>query len=426
MGLNFGTFWSVAPGYLVIYLLPVMSRITLTHYVSFVVIFFCSNTESKERSAFICSGSWNITRENSNNTFFQLQRWIHASQNLCGKVLSPGLHVGNGIGSGIESAARWLMWAIEANQIYRPTESWAWADKDKSGCTVGQTVDCYFYPISSCANSDHLLAKKDLHLQSHDEQQYNESTAVFGVGSMDACAIARAAKKPLQWVHGSVLHYIMRLNDSIKVEVDAKIAEIRRQALNGSVVGVHIRRGSPDHGRHPANTSYYISAVDTLAAQLETLGRPISVVFICSDLQQELESNISVLFPRPWKYVLLPHFIYPPQLLGKHEIQHIVESGRLERNGFSRRTMAMEYFTDVEILAQADAFIGSSSNVYTLVTALRVARGFDSFANHSCFMKLTTSPPTLHCEGTQDALEEWRHHSFGGYTGGALFWNYTK
>ena len=107
----------------------------------------------------------------------------------------------------------------------------------------------------------------------------------------------------------------------------------------------------------------------------------------------------------------------------KGEVQHMVESGRIERKGFSRRPLAIEYFTDLSILAQADAFVGSSSNVYTIVTGLRVARGYDLINNHSGFLQLTRTPPKLICEGTLEALEEWQHHSFGGYTGGTLFWN---
>ena len=38
------------------------------------------------------------------------------------------------------------------------------------------------------------------------------------------------------------------------------------------------------------------------------------------------------------------------------------------------RSIALEYFSDVEILAGANALIGSSSNMYTLATGLRVAR----------------------------------------------------
>ena len=371
------------------------------------------------KSAFVCSGSWDVRKNDSERMFGIFQNWIYGWQNNCvGKTTSAGLPIGSGIGSGMESATRWLMWALESNRIYRPSGHWAWADPNV--CPL-KTVDCYFRPLSSCG----LQTLGNMNLFTAEEQnQYNESTQIFGRESQDSCSLARKAKKPLQWIHGSLLHYIMRPSEHLRSEIHAAVVDVRRQAGNGSLIGVHIRRGTPDSGRHVANTSYYIAAVDSIADQLVRLGRPpVTGVYICSDLQQELEVDINIIFPRPWIFFFRPHFFFPPDIFGNKtkEIQHVVESGRIERRGFSKRTMAVEYFVDLEILAQADAFVGSSSNVYTVVTGLRVARGYDLFKNHSCFLQLMGNPVKLVCEGTSEALAEWNHHSLGGYTGGTLF-----
>ena len=370
------------------------------------------------KSAFVCSGSWDVQKNDSRRMFGMLQNWIDYWQNNCDdKTISAGLPIGSGIGAGIEFATRWLMWSLESNQIYRPTGHWAWADPKV--CPL-KTVDCYFQPFSSCG----LQSVGNINVTAVAERnRYKASTQIFGRESQDTCSLARKAKKPLQWIHGSLLHYIMRPNENLRSEIHAAIIDVKQKAGSGSFIGVHIRRGTPDSGRHVANTSYYVEAVDSIAEQLLRLGRPpITGVYICSDLQQELEPDINLIFPRPWIFFFRRHFIFPVNIFGNKtkEIQHVVESGR---SGFSKRTIATEYFTDLEILTHADVFIGSSSNVYTVVTGLRVARGYDLFKNHSCFIQLMGNPVKMFCEGTSEALAEWQHHSLGGYTGGSLFWD---
>jgi hypothetical protein len=70
-----------------------------------------------------------------------------------------------------------------------------------------------------------------------------------------------------------------------------------------------------------------------------------------------------------------------------------------------------------------DAFIGSTSNIYAVVTAMRVARSNDAFQNHSCIVSSRTTPPSFECfpsNATKTLITETSH--MHGYTGGTMFW----
>jgi hypothetical protein len=206
---------------------------------------------------------------------------------------------------------------------------------------------------------------------------------------------------------------------------------LARRAHGEAVIAIHVRGGRPDSKRVPCNVSYYIEAADKIAAELLLIEKKtVKWVFLCSDYQEEVlgsAASLSERFPRQWTYVLLPHLSMAPLINESHtrlrEIQHLMEAKSLDRYGKpSREDIVVEYIADIEILAGANAFIGSSSNLYTLATGLRVARGNDRFVNHSCYMRLATTPPTFHCEGDPVAAELWQHHSLGGYSGGTLWW----
>ena len=70
-------------------------------------------------------------------------------------------------------------------------------------------------------------------------------------------------------------------------------------------------------------------------------------------------------------------------------------------------TKLHRFITDLEILTQADIFLGSHSNMYTVVTALRIARDvnkYNLFKNHSCVLLSSSTqealrPSTVHCDG---------------------------
>jgi hypothetical protein len=135
---------------------------------------------------------------------------------------------------------------------------------------------------------------------------------------------------------------------------------------NGSLIAVHIRGGKPDAGRHPANLSYYIDAIDIKAAELAAVNRPVRLVYIGSDSQDEnIQSSefMNSHYPRPFKFSVLPHI-----QLGHGEVEHLLKGASDPPN---RTELYIEWLADILCYSLADTFIGSSSGLYFVTTGLR-------------------------------------------------------
>lgn len=318
---------------------------------------------SGDASAFVCSGGWPVRRDDSAEAFETLQCWLSEWQHNCSMPVSQGLPVGSGIGAAVESAVRWMLFAVEQNKVYRPTNTPWFVDGSSTNCSIPSihAFDCYFEPVSSCGYSQNRST------QSRCPSLATNLTAQLGAGSVDVCRIATALQKPLQWVHGSMYHYVTRRGaGTVRSRVNARVDSVlARRAHGEAVIAIHVRGGRPDSKRVPCNVSYYIEAADKIAAELLLIEKKtVKWVFLCSDYQEEVlgsAASLSERFPRQWTYVLLPHLSMAPLINESHtrlrEIQHLMEAKSLDRYGKpSREDIVVEYIADIEILAGANAF----------------------------------------------------------------------
>lgn len=366
-------------------------------------------------SAFDCGGrQWELNYSKSSPDMEIFQNWIYAWQHSCG-VRNVDVNPAQswGIGRTLHLAVKNFVTAIEMNMIWRPTEqnaarvsgAFLWAEDNPSNCTLGvRSIDCYFLPISTCGFPSH-----------NENNTHLASKLAFSNQAVDSCAMAQLSKKPLIWVHGQFFHYLSRLRPDIQVDVDEKKKQVfgilgtSKDAFKATI-GVHVRGGAPDTDRKVANLSYYIDAVDTKAAEMAGEGRPVGLVYLCSDLPEEniiSTESMNQRFPRPFKFVVLPHIT-----LGAGEAELNLRG--MLKNHPPKRDLFMEYMADVEILASVDFFIGTFSSVYPMVVALRVARGSPDMRFTSCFLQIQDDVPPLLCEGKNDTAFLW-HHFFGGY-----------
>lgn len=96
------------------------------------------------------------------------------------------------------------------------------------------------------------------------------------------------------------------------------------------------------------------------------------------------------------------------------------------------RQLVLEYLADLEIMADADVFIGSHSSVYPIATALRIARYGEHFqGEQNCFLDIRHGPvPPLVCEKdieiSKCCKEEIWQDFLGGFNGGSVFWTPTE
>ena len=80
------------------------------------------------------------------------------------------------------------------------------------------------------------------------------------------------------------------------------------------------------------------------------------------------------------------------------------------------------FLTDVEIFIHSDVFIGSVSNIYTVVAGIRIARdsnAHNKFKRANCAVfPLGYAGTGLQCEGSAAIKDLWNSNSLGGYRGG--------
>lgn len=405
-------------------------------------------TDSWSRSAFTCKDQapWKVDNQNNADAFLVFQSWLTHWQSNCSKGNSPGIGIGGGLGSTFQGTARWLITAIEMGYVYRPEHTWKWADNEHEHCTFAKPYfDCYFEPFSSCfVNQSSIKNDSRTPIPLLPESFPQTNLILFQKLQGDSCNMAAKMNKSLQWIHGNFLHYLTRPNQKVAAFIELRkkyITDVRNltsqqlsvdnssssnnigKTISSSIIGVHVRGGKPDNKRKAANISHYLNAIDIVANQLAALGRPVDSVFLCSDLPEETfisTAHMQKQYPRPWKYIEVPHIS-----LGGGEAELNLGRRQNPEAGLqpNKRDLAMEYLADIEILAGCDAFIGSHSNIYPVVTALKIGRGLDTskFANHSCIIDIQHDPPEFFCEGSTEIVHIWQQLSQGGYDGGAMF-----
>lgn len=426
-------------------------------------------------SSFECGDDWPIQLNDTDQMEELFQNWITVWQNSCiDKQISRDAVPRGGIGASINSAIKSLIDSIERGMIYRPDQSdFLWSSVDPLNCSLRMTsVDCFLKPISHCIDKGSLSLDYDYDLK-FDNQFDNQPQFLeqFTKSAIDICGISRKLRKPLQWVHSQFIQYMLRFTGQMRLDIRSRFNQVfphdatsfdkgidynknddtrdsrdtRDRGKNslalstgrstGTTIGVHVRYGAKrylDHDRYRIDLDNYIEGVDYIAGILSYLGRPVSVVFFCGDNPEysfKSSQYLAEQYPRPFRYVVLPQvssleFGDPQQILERD----LTSPFASEKHRYDplRYPLFMEYMADIEILAHADAFLGSVSNLYPLVTGLRLSRRLSHrkqqtlentlMLNYSasCFLESRHGGQKFWCEGSPEAKEMWRFY-YGGY-----------
>lgn len=418
------------------------------------VVLFCLRFEceagarSVGKSPFDCTGreKWEVEYENNAADMKLFQGWIYSYQHTCGgKAISSLPPPVSGIGASIQTGVQRLVTAIGSNSIYRPDGStgsaihpgkWVWApDSDKVyNCTFAvPAVDCYFVPLSDCGYQKHPTANWFRFVNNATDASIAENLAAFSTTAMDICTLAATMKKSVQWVHGQFMHYFTRYRPDIRDQVNERThaflgaSSSKAWMDKSSSVAVHVRGDKAmlnSDGRSPAHLDHYMKAVDLKAEAMAAQNRPVGVVYLCSHVQQEniiSAESMQHRYPRPWRYVVLEHTSLGA---GANESVLADQTFRDKEKPYLRQQI-VEYFSDIEMMVDADIFIGTFSSMYTLAAGLRVARYPHLPKNSTCFLDIRNNNnnaqqqqqqqiPALTCEGTVEAEEIWRVMN-GGY-----------
>lgn len=357
-------------------------------------------------------GPWNVNYTNNGEMSSSFQQWVTHWQHSEEKCLS-GTHGyfnfgSGGIGASLSLyAATDFLTALEHGKVYRPSNGSLWADANAKYCTGGvQSLDCYFQTLDSCNKTLSRLSVKE---KSFPPSVYSH------LETINVCTLGRAAQKPVQWVMGQLIDYIIQPSTDLGYVVRGRIAEVlRHMPANTSMFAVHVRTGSPDQNRGVIDVEHYIRVVDEKVGEAAKRGINVSVVYLAS--QSNLESfgtmeSFNAKMNRPYKFVFLPQ--YPLPNSHKAEVEDILHDPTVT---ISRFHLMAEFIADLELFTMAEFFIGSKSTIYITTAALRYARHFERTELRTCFMGRADA---LCCEGTNDVMSLWRFYYPDAFKGGS-------
>eukprot|EP00667_Euglena_gracilis_P011662 EG_transcript_11923 len=387
--------------------------------------------------------AWPINMSDNAECVERLQWWLYAWQfnpKHCASVHAPKLHYLSGLGSSLMESTRLMSQALESSAVYRPAGEWIWADPKSTACQLGfRSIDCFTLPLSVCNASQEIQA-------AFTDDAFNYSLAD---SSMSVCDLAREFQKPTLWVIGNLIRYHLRFSaeqsDTMQSQILTALhgrTEARPKHQYGAVVfheeykhklqdahflsfasylqprttlsaGIHVRAGRPDGKRRVLDVAQYLAALDRKAeASVQAGGPPLAHVYLCSNVPGVALGSLENLyqrFPRNYTYQTLPHMSF-----GNAEAEHVLRLALRRRGTWvpPARDVFMEYVIDVEVLTRADIFIGTHSNVYAVVAALRLTLFPERPLEHTCFLDPHQRQARLVCEGSEEARRFWLK-SFG-------------
>lgn len=287
------------------------------------------------------------------------------------------------------------------------------------------TVDCFFMPLTMCPNQEHAskYARKNFNFSS----ALLEFSGEISHNKLNVCEMAKKAGKSLQWIQGQALIYLMRPRPDIAARVQERVAPIlaKRNSKKESMIAVHVRLHEPGDGRVTQNVSEYMRYVDAFANELASKGKPVVAVYFTSDHIEECIINgsyMSRMFPRSWEYIVLEHHSLGPGDPEKNLLNPTIP----QENKPKTSNLMVDFLVDIEIMSIADAFIGSGSNIFYMVSSLRAAKQ-SGHRNHTCYIggvREADYHPHLLCEGSDEMEKIWTGVSGGGYVGGVPFASY--
>lgn len=260
--------------------------------------------------------------------------------------------------------------SIEGGKILRPSDGYFWASNCEN-CTYNITsLDCYFQGLSSCSLDPIKSTATDLMNQDDRETKFGKRLAV---ANPDICTQAMAIKKPIAWVAGQYLSYIIRPRHDIQAEIYERIKGVlpNINRKHESFIAVHYRGGQPDFNRKVIPLDSYMKAVHQKAELLAMEGRPVSVVYLASQDNVHLFMNTSFL-----KENYGGNFTYKflPPLTSNVDPSKEIELELRSHPDIPRKPYVVEFLADFQLMVKADVFIGSISTIYMIVMLLRYAR----------------------------------------------------
>lgn len=397
---------------------------------------FCSAfpRSSLKFSPFNCGPqTWEINYANHSQASQHMMDWLLHWQFSCDgqQTYREAAHVG-GFGSSFMFASKYFMEGIEYRAVYRPDHGavqWLWADPNPQNCTLHrQSYDCFSEPISDCQyNTDVPRSDRLVNNLARIESLMAENPLrdIKSAPNMDVCTFARILKKPVKWVHGHLMWYLMRPLPELQAIIEKRKKEVLYQLPRGTVsVAMQVRAGPINDGRHAISAlDTLLKVIDEVVLEIETHrshlpNNKVGIFFLCSDLPENTYKSAEYMnaeHPRHFKWVTTHHVS-----LGQNSDaeQYIREhNGQLE---VSRVDLFIDFLSDIEIMSSVDYVLGAKSNVYMLAAGLRMMRQQPHYRQprNTCYIEYGGEGGGWKrvCEGDEMHKATWRYYFNPEYT----------
>ena len=296
----------------------------------------------------------------------------------------------------------------------------------------------------------------------------------------DTCTMGYKSKKSLLWVYGNFVQYHMRLNPALIPALAEKIDSIfpyndrlrnknyfieghpldyiegvsnsanlerdttrlkhkrkqnkrkrnRRRKLNESQskkhtedgmecvsAAFHVRNGKPgSDGSHRTalQGKEHIIELNKYSEHLKLSNKKVCDVYVAAlYLDDTIFMDPEEMKSIPYNIKMLNRTELPDE---NTEVEALLP--QLKKDGFPVHEIFTDYFVDLMLMGIADIFIGSHSNAFTLVAALRRVWHSNAPMNYTSFIDSHYSPPVLvPLEHSIDYWQSWPRGE-GGFIGG--------
>lgn len=327
------------------------------------------------RAAYHCADckhykSWEVDYSNNTADSTDLQNYFYLFQNSLERCkqfpLDKNTKAGGGLGHGYAvSFPKYFFLALESGRSMRPVSDWLWADKEFFNCTLGiHSIDCYNDPIGFCGvpgYENQLI--KDVNYSS------TRIGRLLGSENPDICNIGLKLKKPLIWVYAQVITYLTQFRQDVALAIKKRYDQaFSKNVKGGLTLAAHYRTGQLDRGRWVVGLNDFIRVLDTKISEegLKSIDNNVTMVYLASHIHDNTTftstEQMTRDYPnRPYDFSILPIMNVVSHNDSIQELEYMLKAGAgvFNRTRHSVATHVMEYLADVEIMVNADIFIGS-------------------------------------------------------------------
>lgn len=361
---------------------------------------------------------WPVDYSDNQEASEKFQRWLYAWQHDCNRKQVIPRGIGEiGLGATMHYLLSDMLGALANNKIYQTYGDSIWAEKDPSKCSYNISgFDCFMLPLSPC-NFESSLKTFDILVDKYKDIDITEAISNYSTTALNICDMGKLSRKSMQWVHGQLMNYLLRPRFDVKTEIDKRLSIVLQKSSSDPdnlplvVIAVQVRAINPktiDLNRQRISVDTYMKFIDLKVAELASRGVTVTTVYLCSHVPEEnikSSSYMQLTYPRPYRFVVIPHSSFGE---GSGEVEYLIHDKQTTQKP-PQFNIVTDYLADIAIMAKADVFIGTFSNLYPVVAGIRIANQFGIANNCTCYLDTRgTLDPQLKCEGNSDAHNIWK------------------